>query len=777
MRAWLAVFAVAAVLLAFATSQLGLRTDVTHFLPEQAAGEGALVRALAASAPTRGMVLSVGARRPARARAAARELAERLRAHPEIAWARVTPDPELPAALHATYFHHRLGFLAETPEEIDALTADAALRAAARSARARLAAPGGSAWAGLVARDPLGGFERILARVRGTDPGLRVEAGQFVSPDGRHALLLVQTRPPAFDTARQAPLVAAIGDAFAALRLAHSGDDLVLEASGINRFAVRIERTIRGDALRIALVSVAGLGLLFVGLLRAPRLLGLAFLPPLLGMLVAVCAGIVLLGDLDVLTLAFGTSLTGVAIDYAIHLVNHHAFAPPGTTPAATRRALRPTLALGAFTTIASFAGLALTDFPGFREMGLIAMIGVAVALAVTLGVLPVLLGPERPAPAAERLAGRLARGAERLAARRPASLLVLVACLAVAAMGLPRLHWSNDLRGLSQLDPQLVAEDRRVRERLSQFDTSRLVLLRAGDEATALERNRKLSERLEEAVGHGALDGIRSLHALLWPAELQRQSQAAVRGDPELGARIEAAFVAEGFRAGAVAPFLETLAAPPPAPLTLDGLQASPLAPLVDSLVAPVGDDLALITYLRGVRQEGRVAAAVAEVPGARLFDQTALIDDLFGEFRATTLRQMAVGSGLVVLLLAARYRRWRPTVAALLPSVATAVLLLGGLGLLGQEANLLHAISLLLVMGMGVDYGIFVVDARDRPGLEATLLSLLLSCLTTVFVFGTLALSSHPALRAIGVTTGVGVALSFVLAPLARAIAHPKS
>ena len=46
--------------------------------------------------------------------------------------------------------------------------------------------------------------------------------------------------------------------------------------------------------------------------------------------------------------------------------------------------------------------------------------------------------------------------------------------------------------------------------------------------------------------------------------------------------------------------------------------------------------------------------------------------------------------------------------------------------------------------------------------------MLSLLLSCLTTVLVFGTLALSSHPALRAMGLTAGVGIALSFLLAPV---------
>ena len=57
---------------------------------------------------------------------------------------------------------------------------------------------------------------------------------------------------------------------------------------------------------------------------------------------------------------------------------------------------------------------------------------------------------------------------------------------------------------------------------------------------------------------------------------------------------------------------------------------------------------------------------------------------------------------------------------------------------------------------------------SAGRREELGATLTSLLLSCLTTVLVFGTLGLSSQPSLRAIGLTTGLGILLSYVLAPL---------
>jgi predicted exporter len=69
---------------------------------------------------------------------------------------------------------------------------------------------------------------------------------------------------------------------------------------------------------------------------------------------------------------------------------------------------------------------------------------------------------------------------------------------------------------------------------------------------------------------------------------------------------------------------------------------------------------------------------------------------------------------------------------------------------------------------MGMGVDYGVFVLDsARDPSRLAPTLLSLVVSCLTTLFVFGTLALSQHVALRSMGATIGTGIALALLISP----------
>ena len=116
------------------------------------------------------------------------------------------------------------------------------------------------------------------------------------------------------------------------------------------------------------------------------------------------------------------------------------------------------------------------------------------------------------------------------------------------------------------------------------------------------------------------------------------------------------------------------------------------------------------------------------------------------------------------------------RPVLASLVPPVLAAAATLGVLGAAGVVTNLLHVLSLLMVLSLGVDYAVFLVECGRRRKLGPTTMSLLGAAITTILSFGLLAISRTPALRAIGLTTGIGTALSFLLAPLTLAMMRPE-
>lgn len=761
-------------MIAYCALNLRLGTNLQHFMPDSGRSRLAEISSrLTDSAFTRTMVLSVKSSTLENSIAAVRDLAEIMRDDPGVAWVRTGVNSTQIEEVFKLYFPRRLLFLSDNPErEIPGLLNDDALHERARALKAELASPLSDLLAKIAPADPLGSFRAIAERLRASESSLELIDGQFAIREGNYAIAMLSTRESAFDSGAQMRLLAKLDASFEAIAVRRGGE-LRLETAGANRFAVAAEQSVKRDVYAIGICSFLGVAALFFLFIGGWRAFLIVSVPPLAGILVATSCGLVILGNIDGLTMAFGASLMGIAIDYSNHLLIHNRLSASPETPSITVQRIRPSLTLGAATTIASFGGLAVTAFPAFREMSLFAAIGVGAALLASLKVLPALL-PFSPA-----LPGRSAVVAawlgDRLLAleRAPRALLFApIALLPVAAIALTKLEWVDDMSELTNFPEAMLDEGRRVRERVSSMDSSRFAIGVAQDRTSAVELNDRIAEQIELAIDAGELEASHTLHSLLWSEALQRRNWELVSADSTLPARLDAAFVAEGFRPGAFREFDEALRGSTPSPLSVADLEASPLADFLAPFLIPLGEEIAVISYLRGLRSPEALRARLEPIGDVYLLDQGTFVDDIYSEFRVATLQQIGVGAILVLCILTLRYRHWRPVLAAFLPSVIAAALLLAILALLGVRANLLHAMSLIMVMGMGVDYGIFLVDsARDRQTLGATMLSLMMSCLTTAFVFGTLAVSSQPALRAIGVTTGLGILLCYLLAPVTLA------
>ena len=136
-----------------------------------------------------------------------------------------------------------------------------------------------------------------------------------------------------------------------------------------------------------------------------------------------------------------------------------------------------------------------------------------------------------------------------------------------------------------------------------------------------------------------------------------------------------------------------------------------------------------------------------------------------------------LLVGLGLVLAVLFWRYRSPRVVLAAFLPGVLGAAGAISIAGLVGTPLNVLHLIAMLLVLSMGVDFGIFVVEGRQSPKEAArSLVSVGTATTTTLLSFGLLAASPSPALRTLGLTITIGLTLGAVLCPLGLVLLKRK-
>lgn len=772
---------------AYAALNFRVQSDITHFLPAgQADRDVELARALAFGELSRTMVLLVAAGPladvPEISVAFERELRADAALAAEIDFLEGGPETGVEEDLWRLYEPRRFGFLAAGPEAAAARTTAEGLARTADELVAQLASPLSSLISKVAPGDPFLVLPRLLERLESArGSGLAVERGRFVADGGRTAVLLLGTRSPSSDNRAQGPILDAVRAAFERLNAQHGGA-LALSMGGANRYGLAMERDIRADIQRVTWGSAIALSLGFWLLFRSLRLFVLVLPVLAAGFATGTATCLALFGSVHAMTLAFGAALIGVSVDYAVHFHVHQSVAPDPRGPRATLAGIWPGLALSAATTVLAFLALAVSSFPGLRELAVFAAAGIAAALAATALFLPSLETPHGRGGVAPRLAAWLERrlvGPNARALRTPARAVLALAALLVL-FGLPRVRFEDGVASLNRLDPELLAEDKLVHERVTRFEQRRIAVALGADDEEALRGNDRVGDRLERAKREGRLEGYWSAALFLPSAERQRAVDAVLREDPGLWPRTEVALEQAGLVVEGFEPFRAALAGPAPAPLAPADLKGSKLAGLVRPLRLEVGDQVAWVSYLRGVGPGVDLAPEV-EAAGGRLLDVEAELSSAYGQYRERMVRLCLVGLGLVLLLVFVRHRFGasqalasgvrRNTAALLATLAACAPAILGAactaalLGLLDRPLNLLSLVALLMVVSMGVDYGVLAVEVGRRGGeLGTTLLSVLVAACSTAFGFLLLALSEQSALSGIGTTAGLGVILCLV-------------
>lgn len=754
-RTRFALWAVGAVLLlagfAFGVApQLKIGSDLAELLPSEArdpASEAAS-RQVAAAFATR-LLLLVGADDFAQARRAAEALTASLKASPAFTGVQLEVDAK---ALQASAPEQAARFGLLTPQDRVRLAQGEAAALAEEAERA-LYAPTAFARLTPLADDPLGLFDRQLRAALPAPGKASLEGGVLVMRGAEKVwvLVLAATRGSPFAQAQQAQLAAGL----AAARAAAEAQGAMVLTSGVAPHAVAASARAKSEMVFLGGGDLAACTLLLLLVFKSlrPALLGLMSVG--LGVVAALTVVQGLFGGIHFMTLVFGTSLVGVAMDYAIHF-HCDQFRDPARWQARDAPAhIGSSLALGLGTAVLGYAAFATAPLPILRQMAVFSATGLMVAAATVWLAFPTLVRPAQ-------LAGSVfwpRLGAHLRPRRAPLWAWLLLAALAVP--GLLRLTAVDDVRLLQSSPPALVAQEQEVRALLGSAYDSRHFLVQGDSAQQVLEREEALIARLD-ALHAGAATAVSRavpslktqaanralLSPLLEEGGVIPQQLAALGYGPEIASRL-----ADEFAQGAVLT--------PEAALASPRLQA--LAPLW--LGAHEGQWRSAVT-LAGAGDSAALVQAAEGLPGVRWQDPVVEASTALGHQRQAALSRLALVYAVIAALLIWRYG-FNEGLRALAAPLGASALTLAVLGWCGVSLNLFHVLALLLVLGIGNDYAIFLREGvrAGAPPL-ASRLAVGLAALTTLFSFGGLAFSSTPFLQSLGLTLVLGIALTMTLA-----------
>ena len=632
----------------------------------------------------------------------------------------------------------------------------------------------------LFARDPTGETLRLLDEFGGNSQPRRLH-GAWASRDGKRAVLLAYTRAPGTDIEAQARAIAIIRNIFKRLPDLQAGSQLVM--SGTSVFAVKSRNTIQGQVTRLASASLVLVVFLLLLVYRSPLLLALGLLPVLSGALVGIASVSLRFGQVHALTLGFGTTLIGEAVDYSIYFYLQRAgHLNPGH--------FWRTIWLGVATSIAGFAPLLFSGFPGLAQLGIYSISGLIAAAIVTRHVLPALV-PQKlklrdlsgPGFALDRL----------LDFASHLRWLPLLLSLAAAGTVYARAGkiWNKNLSALSPISKSDQRLDQQLRHDLGAPDLRFMVAFSAPSRELALEGAEKAGQVLRGLMHQRVIAGFSSPALVLPSRALQRARQAAIPDARQARRRLRQALVGLPVRFNRLQGFLSDLqSARTRRPLRRSDLDGTSAALLVDSLLIHRAKDYLVLMPLRPHDGSAGVPLDINRVQDALqatrlrhivVIDLLKESTSLFRNYRNEVLMLSEFGCLVIIALLLAALKSASRTLHVVTPLICAVTCVTAMLLLSGVRLTILHLVGLLLVVAIGSNYALFFegggqsATPAERRRMQV---SLVVANFTTVGSFGILGLSSIPVLSDIGSTVSLGALLClFFAAILARRIPGPPT
>ncbi len=593
--------------------------------------------------------------------------------------------------------------------------------------------------------------------------------GVWFSPDGARALLVAQTRQTGFDIVSEEGALATLEDAFARART--TVPDAIsarLRLSGPGVFAVHTKAEMKEDISRLSLIATLLVSAILLFTYRSPRILVLALVPVASGALAGVASVSLGFGFVHGITLGFGVTLIGEAVDYAIYLFTQTA---PGTSPDATLPRIWPMLQLGVLVSVCGFSAMLFSSFTGFAQLGLFSIAGLLVAVAVTRWVLPALLARNFATARSAVFAPALLAIVDHARDLRLPAMIVLAGAVLVLA-----LHrggfWEDDLTSLSPIPASDQTLDHTLRADIGAPDVRYIVLATAPDEQGALGVSEQLSTALDKLVGRGIAAGYDAPTRYL-PSVATQQARLDALPDPdELRKRLDLALQDMPFQPDLFEPFIvDIAAAKAQPPLNRVALQGTSLALKLDSLLFEQHGAWTALLTLRGVSDAGQAAAGIAEagIQGVTFVDLKAELDRLLEVYRREALMLTSIGSLVIVVLLAVSLRSARRVALVVAPLAGAVIMTTAILTVGDHKLSIFNLVGLLLTVAVGSNYCIFFErqDWSDANA-ERMVASLVLANGCTIIGFGILSFARLPVLHGIGMTVAMGAFLSLVLAAI---------
>ena len=549
----------------------------------------------------------------------------------------------------------------------------------------------------------------------------------------------------------QVVLADAINMAIGETKSKHQGVEIL--KTGVIFFASDTSKSIQSDISLIGLISGISALLLVIFIFRSLYAVAIVLITVAIGFLYALLACFFIFPKVYILTLAFGTSLIGMSVDYCLYWLT--ASIDDIKNPVERRRYLLPGMFLALITTAMGYFLMAITPFPVLSQMAVFSIAGISAAWLTVVLIFPHFNKLRFTANSSLKWVNYIQPMNYRISV--PVRNVMIIAMILVSLYGVFSFRANDNIRSLASFDKELIAQQIKTSEILNLPSPSQFFIVSGSTEEEVLSRAEELTKKLDKLVSEGVISGYQAITRFVPSVSTQIIASKAYSSQ---GKENATKLIAKEFGMSAGWALSQSQVNKP---LTVNEIKETPFYKNLSYLwfesdSSTIKSTAVLLTGVNGLE----AVSKLSQLAGADIswIDKPQEISDVFSRYRALFSYVIAIGYLLTFVMIYTKYRRsaWR----AVLPPILATCMTLAILSLAGETVTLMTVIAFALLLGVGTDYGIFLLQ---YPADKRVLLSISLAALMTLISFGSLSLSSVPAIHSFGIALLFGVLLSWLL------------
>ena len=511
----------------------------------------------------------------------------------------------------------------------------------------------------------------------------------------------------------------------------------------------------KDDITTIGSLSIIGIVILIISIFRSIRPIILSLLSIFIGLICGLIAVLTLFGEIHIMTLVMSTSVIGITVDYSLHYLTERLLHGNQESPYASLKKLISTLTLALCTSFIAYIILLIAPFPGLKQLSIFAVFGLIGAFLTVICWYPLLVNK---LPVREHVGYKLLNRWLNLWQYKQMQWLMVSIAVLFIGYGLINLKVDDDIGKLQALPVQLQQQEQKIISITHQTTDQKWFIVFGDTAEQTLQRLEQFSLKLEQAKLAGYFEQYQSIN--LPSIQKQQQNIELVK---QYSPEILSSLTQMGIKTKL--PDLNKKQAI----ITPEQWQQSELSQgrKLLWLTLQSGQSATLIP-ISGIKNINEIRKLSDVDQGIHWLDRRDEFNTMFAFYRIH-LSQLIAGAVTIICLCFIFYHRKYGIKAALkstLPTLLSIGIALAMHGITNQTLNLFSMLALILVIGIGIDYSLFL--SNDKSQTQSALLAVTMAAITTILSFGLLIISHTVAIKGFGLVLASGIFTAFLFAPL---------